>query len=247
MERFLYDKMYNNEDQHWWFVSRRVIIKKILDNFINNSRSGNILEIGCGSGGNLELLSKYGNIYAIEHDDKARKMANRRNLTKVKNGHLPGDIPFTNSFELICILDVLEHIDDDLSALNSITKSLNFNGRVLITVPAYDFLWSHHDIVNHHKRRYSRNQLIEVVNNAGLNIIYSSYFNTVLFPLVFITRLFNNLFKKKQGSDIKTPPLIINSILTNIFSSERFLIPYFCLPFGVSILLLAEKRKKNPG
>ncbi len=121
--------MYCLEDQHWWFVTRRMIIKRILDTLLQNSDTTDILEAGCGTGGNLELLSSYGNIHAIEINDVVRDLANKRNICSVKPGSLPEDIPFTKAFNLICMLDVLEHIDDDLAAIKAIVGKLKKNGK----------------------------------------------------------------------------------------------------------------------
>jgi SAM-dependent methyltransferase len=173
--------MYCVEDQHWWFVTRRMIIKKILDTFLQQSITPDILEAGCGTGGNLELLSSYGNIHAIEIDGVARDLANKRDICSVKTGSLPEDIPFTKYFNLICVLDVLERIDDDLAAMKAIVDKIKNNGKLLITVPAYMFMWGSHDITLHHKRRYTKKQLTSVVQAAGMEIIYATYFNTYLF------------------------------------------------------------------
>jgi len=233
--------MYCVEDQHWWFVTRRMIIKRILDTLLNYSITPDILEVGCGTGGNHELLSLYGNIHAFEVDDAARDLANKRNICSVKPGSLPEDIPFTKAFNLICMLDVLEHIDDDLAAIKAIVGKLKKNGKILITVPAYMFMWSSHDVALHHKRRYTKKQLTGVVQSAGLEIIYSTYFNTYLFPLIVLVRILKNLFGKKDSTDVTMPSKLMNNLLKKIFYSERLFIPRMSLPFGISILIMAEK------
>ena len=242
MKQEAYTEMYCVEDEHWWFVTRRMIIKRILDTLLNYSITPDILEVGCGTGGNLELLSSYGVIHAIEVDDVARDLANKRNICSVKPGSLPKDIPFTKAFNLICMLDVLEHIDDDLAAIKAIAGKLKKNGKILITVPAYMFMWSSHDVALHHKRRYTKKQLTGVVQSAGLEIIYSTYFNTYLFPLIVLVRILKNLFGKKDGTDVTMPSKLMNNLLKKIFYSERLFIPRMSLPFGISILMMAEKR-----
>jgi len=247
MEKETYIEMNNNEDRHWWFVARRRIVKKVLDYFLKQKANREVLEVGCGSGGNLEMLSYYGKLSAFEIDDQARCMANSRNITLVKKGELPKGIPFNGDFDLICLLDVLEHIDDDVGSIKALSASLKPDGKILITVPAYKFLWSNHDIVNHHKRRYLLRHLLKIIKASGLNVVYSTYFNTLLFPVIFITRIINNIVSTKVGSDVNKSPTMVNSILLSIFSSERLLIPRFFWPFGVSILVLAEKPVTTKG
>lgn len=241
MKQKFYYEMHVSEDVHWWFVARRLILRKVLDRFYCKRGSGKVLELGCGSGGNLQMLKDCGSLCAIELDDNARNWANARNLCHVEKGTLPYDIPFSGKFDLICMLDVLEHIDDDLGTLQVVRDKLNENGILIVTVPAYQFLWSSHDVVNNHKRRYRRKQLIDIFRVAGLKVKYASYFNTILFPLVAACRLLNNLVGKQECSDIKLPSPHTNKILTWFFSSERFFLPHISFPFGVSILLVASK------
>jgi SAM-dependent methyltransferase len=244
VQREAYFEMYHHEDHHWWFISRRMIVQKVLDRCLSDGNTRSILEVGCGTGGNFELLSKYGDLRALEQDDDARDMANRRGLCLVAKGFLPDNIPFSETFDLICMLDVLEHIDDDLKTLQEISKRLNSNGKLLLTVPAYEFLWSEHDITLAHKRRYRKKQLIQLVKRAGLDSVYSTYFNTFLFPVIAVTRFLNKALGKKGGTDVNMPSNFRNVLLTKIFSSEKLLIPRISLPFGVSILLVAKKSMK---
>lgn len=245
MKREVYNEMYANEDIHWWFVARRSIIQKVLDHYFRDKEQRKVLEVGCGSGGNLQMLKAYGNISAMELYDEARGLANSRNICHVKKGKLPNDIPFDNGFDLICMLDVLEHIYDDLAALQSIRDKLNQKGKLLITVPAYKFLWSGHDVVNHHKRRYSKKQLTGLVSQSGLKVKYATYFNIFLFPVVAVVRILNNILGKNSGSDVNLTSMPVNNLLTNIFSSEKALLPKIFFPFGVSILLIAEQTEDN--
>ena len=241
MKQQAYDKMSLCEDLHWWFVARRKIIQKILDKLAKQSDIENVLEIGCGSGGNLSLLSSYGKLSAVEIDNPTRTKAIARHICQVSSGSLPHNLLFDTKFDLICALDVVEHIDDDEQAIKSIESLLNPGGMVLITVPAYQFLWSAHDVANNHKRRYTKSSLHAIINNSGLKIMYTSYFNTFLFPFVWIARLMNNLKGEEEKFDVNMPPPFINSLLTLIFSSERFFIPATALPFGVSLMIVAQK------
>jgi SAM-dependent methyltransferase len=240
MDPDYYLEMHANEDHHWWFVARRRIVRRVLDRFVGRRPEGKVLEAGCGPGGNLALLAEYGEIHALELDDDAREMANARGIAKVEPGCLPEEIPFEQSFDLICALDVIEHIEEDIGAMRALGEKLLPGGRLLLTVPAYRFLWSHHDVVTHHVRRYTKTDFVKRVESAGLRIRYATYFNTFLFPAIWAIRAVNRLLDRKEGSDVKMPSAPMNKLLNGIFSLERFLLPGLRFPFGVSILVLAE-------
>lgn len=245
MEKDFYLQYAAVEDQHWWFVGRRLIVDQVIRQ-LTLPKNAQILEVGCGTGGNLSMLARHGQVSAMELDETACLIANQRQVTKVYLGSLPERIPFTTEYDLIVILDVLEHLDDDLAALRKLHSQLKPGGWLLITVPAYQFLWSHHDEINHHKRRYVLRDLKRVVYKAGLAVRHGSYFNSFLFPIVAGVRIFRKLFQMESNSalssDLKKPPLPVNQLLTILFATERHLIGRFSLPFGVSILLLAQKK-----
>ena len=159
MEKEVYDELYSLELKHWWFNARRSILKKVLDIFFlkrfgtddsKNKKSLQVLEVGCGTGGNLDMLHSYGELSAIEMDSNAYNFAKKKSFCDVKQHVLPDPLPFNKAFDLICMFDVLEHIEDDLGTLNCLKKSLVSNGRIVVTVPAYQWLWSHHDVVSQH-------------------------------------------------------------------------------------------------
>jgi SAM-dependent methyltransferase len=240
MDPKLYPQMAALEDVHWWFVARRMILNQVIAKLAlpNNAE---IFEAGCGTGGNLDLLSSHGRVYAMELDDVARNFASVRELATIQSGRLPNTIPFADRrFDLIVLLDVLEHLDDDAASLQALRSRLKPDGWLLITVPAYSFLWSQHDVVHHHKRRYVMRSLRRVVKRSGYDVRYASYFNTVLFPLVAGIRLLQKLFGGGKGDDLTMPSKLANRVLTALFASERHAIGRFSLPFGVSLLLLAQ-------
>lgn len=231
------------EDVHWWFSARREILKKVLDTYAPTIGNRRVLEVGCGSGGNLDLLSHYGELHAMELDDGARKFANKRNLCEVRKGCLPDHIPFDLQFDMICLFDVLEHIENDIGTLKALNKLITPDGVIIVTVPAYDFLWCDHDTLHFHQRRYTRAQLAALARVAGLKVAYSSYFNFLLFPLIASIRFLEKLAQRK-GSDMKMPVRWVNNLLKRIFSSERYLLPGLKYPFGVSVINVL---KKSPG
>jgi SAM-dependent methyltransferase len=241
MDPKLYLQMAALEDVHWWFVARRKILDKVITE-LNLPQEAEIFEAGCGTGGNLAMLARHGSVYAMELDDVARSLASERQLAKIGAGRLPEEIPFhSQKFDLIVLLDVLEHIDKDAAALQALYSRLNKNGWLLITVPAYPFLWSAHDVVHHHKRRYVMKQLRTVVTRSGYTVSYVSYFNSLLFPLIAGVRILHKLTGGGKGDDLTMPSPLTNKLLTAIFASERFAIGRFSLPFGVSLLLLAQR------
>ncbi|WGK70338.1 class I SAM-dependent methyltransferase [Candidatus Haliotispira prima] len=238
--------MHDHEDSHWWFSARRKIIQKILDRYFQDDNGNSVLEVGCGSGGNLRILSQYGNISALEYDDESRNLANNRKICTVKKGKLPQNIPFDTNFDLICALDVIEHIDDDLATVRALSSKLNPNGKLLITVPAYMFLWSGHDVANHHKRRYTQRELRNIASKSGLRIIYSTYFNTILFPVVAAIRWINNILglnSNKSEGDVRMPSSLTNKLLEAVFSLERTVIPY--ISFLFRSIHLDDRRKES--
>jgi SAM-dependent methyltransferase len=238
MEEAIYHKTAAYEERHWWFLGRRCIIEKILHDLSLPSKT-KILEMGCGTGGNLSLLAKYGEVYGVEWDTFARNYAINRHIAPVLPGSLPLDIPYEDYFfDLIVLLDVLEHVEENGLSLVEMHKKQKPGGYLLITVPAFPALWSAHDEAHHHKRRYTLKTLNPIVRKAGYNIIYHSYMNTLLFPIIAALRIIKPL---DSSDDLFMPPNILNKLLYKIFATERHLLNLVSLPFGTSLLILARK------
>ncbi|GJM17654.1 MAG: methyltransferase [Thermodesulfobacteriota bacterium] len=242
MENELFDEMYKVETQHWWFVARRKIITSVI-NGLSLEPNSKIMDAGCGNGDNLEFLSQYGELTAIEREDNALERAKSRQIGKVVKGELPDSFPsdINKENDLIVLLDVLEHIDDDEKSLSMLKNWAKNNSTLLVTVPAYQFLWTRHDELHHHKRRYTVGQLKKVIENNGWKVNYISYFNTFLFPLALLDRIKQKVFPAAQDSDLKMPPKFVNSIFEKIFSFESSLIGKIIFPFGLSIIVVAKK------
>ncbi len=230
------------EDKHWWFVARRELIAQRLSQELDLPPSAQILEAGCGTGGNLELLSRFGQVSGFEPNDHARKMAHSKGDFELRTGRLPGAIPFeAGRFDLVVALDVLEHLDDDRASLEALRKKLKPGGHLLVTVPAYQFLWSRHDEIHHHKRRYTKGRLAATITASGFELARSTYFNTLLFPTIAAVRLLKGLLGNEEA-DEAMPSARLNGILRRIFESEGHILPFVSLPFGVSLMALAQKR-----
>jgi len=241
MDPRIYTKMRETEDHHWWFVGRRQILHSVLDQ-LSLPADCHILDIGCGTGGNLATYRKFGTVEAMELDPEARHLADARGICEVQKGALPDQIPFpANYADLIMLTDVLEHIDDDLATLEALRERLKPGGRIVLTVPAFQFLWSQHDEELHHKRRYRRYPLIRLAESAGLKVDYISYCNFWLFPMIASVRLLQMVLQLKMN-DHEAPSLTINRLFKGIFSSEARLIPHMNLPFGVSLIAVLENK-----
>jgi len=246
MENKIFDEMYKVENQHWWFVARRKIIESAIrqQNLAQNSV---IFDAGCGNGDNLAFLSRHGAVQAMERDERALSKAKEREIGEIFQGELPNAIPseIRKDNDLIVLLDVLEHIDDDGGSLAALSHYIDDKGRLIMTVPAYQFLWTIHDELHHHKRRYTVGSLRKVIENNGWNISYISYFNCFLFPLALIDRMKQKIFSTNENGDLKMPPKLINVLFEKIFALESRFIGKIKFPFGLSILVVAEKNNNG--
>ncbi len=243
MEASIYTDMHRLENRHWWFLARRKIISKMIQRLAaGNSLS--IFDAGCGNGDNLAMLSEFGPVVAMEKEQQALQLARQREICEVYAGELPGSIPeqIARDNNLIVLLDVLEHIEDDSRCLQQLGGWLAADGRLLITVPAYQFLWSQHDELHHHHRRYSCRGLEVLLHQNNWQVEYISYFNTLLFPLAVADRMLKKLNPSNNDDVLKLPHSMLNSMLYNIFRLESGLIGKVSLPYGLSILAVARRQ-----
>ena len=242
MEQQVYDRMAADEDTHWWFLARRHIIQVALSQHLELADPARLLEAGCGSGGNLSMLASFGAVSAFEPNPRARELARQRGQYDIREGSLPERIPFPEgSFDIVTALDVIEHLEDARTSLQALWNQLRPGGWLLLTVPAYQFLWSSHDIVHHHKQRYNKHMLLHLVRAVGFLPVHFTYFNTFLFPLGLVTRLAQKCPRLKGANDSLLPPRFINNLLKTIFGLERFLVGRIPFPFGLSLLMIARK------
>jgi SAM-dependent methyltransferase len=242
MDKNVYLRMAEQDAEHWWFVARRRILQDQIA-LLRLPPGARVLDAGCGPGGNLAMLSQFGQLDAFELDDGARQIASARGGIEVQSGKLPGDIGFEpDSFDLITALDVIEHIEADLESVQALAKLLRPGARLIITVPAYRWLWSEHDDRHHHKRRYTRPAVRRLAEEAGLVVEKCSHFNTILFPLIVGIRFLKKLAGVADKPDDDMPSPFLNIALERIFGAERFPLRYVSLPFGVSILCIARRR-----
>jgi SAM-dependent methyltransferase len=235
--------MHAAEASHWWFRSRRSILLTILRTRL--PMGARLLDVGCGTGYFLEAAREHWEVHGLDFAEEAVEFCRRRGLATVRQASvqalakLEGD-----SFDCVCFCDVIEHLDDDVGALDAAKNLLRPEGVVLITVPAFEWLWSPRDDVHHHRRRYTRSSLIYSLEAAGLQPEFVTYFNSYLFPFAVVTRLFDRIFKR-TGSELVVPPTpAINRLFERIFHYERHRLsadPRRGFKVGLSVLALARR------
>lgn len=241
MERAVFDRMAELDQDHWWFLARRRILKRLIERVVQPPKKARILEVGCGTGHNLAMLKSFGRVQASELDRCARALANKRLPGKVKSAKLPDLSMFErNAYDLVALLDVLEHVPDDLASLRAIHRRLKPGGALLLTVPANPWMWSAHDATHHHFRRYTKRQLNDLFLRSGLEVQLLSYFNSLLFPLVAAARVLGKITRKDSADD-KLPSAPVNAVLEKIFGFEAGLIGRVPMPFGVSLVAVVRR------
>jgi SAM-dependent methyltransferase len=244
MERELFPWMARVEEKHWWFASRRAIVESFIER-LDLPCGAAILEPGCGTGGNFAMLSRHGRVFAMDSDEDALRYAGASNHARLARGKLPDGIPFDGAkFDLVLMSDVLEHLDDDSAPLRALGSRLKPTGWLIATVPAIRWLWSGHDRAHHHRRRYNARALRAVFEKTGYKVIYLGYFNFILFPMIAVARILGRLRQGDSSGDASNyttiPPAAINALLRRVFSFERHLLEFTRLPFGVSLLIVAQ-------
>ena len=236
MERVVYDRMAEVDELHWWYRARRDVLQSLIERVIRPPADARILEVGCGTGHNLKMLQHFGTVDAIEIDAEARKIAERRLGRAISSARLPelrgiakGD------YDLVAALDVVEHIDDDRATVDALASCLKPGGKLLLTVPAHQWMWSKHDELNHHKRRYSKRALRQLIEASPLKLDSIGYFNSLLFPLAVGARMVGG-----GGGDDRLPPRPVNYLFERVFAAERRLVGAIPLPPGLSLFAVAS-------
>jgi len=251
MEPSFYEDYYRHENNHWWFRWRFDLITRLVGS-LGSGDSFRILDAGCGTGQMTKRLGAIGLAFGLDSAPEAIAFARSRGVERLAQGSITAP-PFANgAFDCVLALDVIEHVDDDFGILTSLLKILRPGGHLIVTVPAFDALWSEHDEINHHKRRYRAPHLKTLIENAGFEIDRVTYCNTAGFVPVLVTRKAKNLARSlnlKRGgqadddlrSDLGDYHPIINDALFKVMRGENRLMDRVNLPFGVSILAVAKR------
>jgi len=240
MERVVYQQMAELDDRHWWYRARRRILAALVRRVVQPPVGAKILEIGCGSGHNLSMLAGFGHVDGLELDDEMRALSEKRLGRKIMRSPLPelNEVK-DKSYDLIGAFDVIEHIDDDHAALAAIATKLKPGGKFMMTVPAHPWMWTAHDVANHHKRRYSKRALLALIDGSPMRLEKIGYFNSLLFPLAVADRAAAKLRGKDDGN-VSLPPAPLNSALEAVFGAERYLVGRLPLPPGLSLFAVAS-------
>jgi SAM-dependent methyltransferase len=243
MQAHTYPIMYQVEGSHWWFVGRRRIIASFLKRIVAGLpvRQPRLLDVGCGTGANLELLAEFGVAEGVDVSPEALSFCLQRGLTTVKQGEAEA-LPYADSsFDVVAALDVVEHLDDDVAGLREMHRVLKPDGRALLFVPAFMFLWGVQDDVSNHRRRYTMKQLNDVVCRAGFEIERSSYVNITFFLPILFGRWLMRLSGYRPESENNLTIGFLNGFLGWFFGVEARLLRYLNFPFGVSAICVARR------
>ena len=242
MEPEVYLRHIENEETHWWFKARREIICSIIKKNINiKNKKINILDFGAGSGSHVSMLNKFGCVHVYEKDEKTSNFLKEK-FKKSENIKIIQPPIKKAFFDLILAADVIEHIKDDEAVLKYLSDLLNKDGQMLITMPAFNFLFSNKDEILRHYRRYDKNNIQKIISKY-FKIIKLSYYNFFLFLPIALTIIFFKILKINFINSVeKKPNTIFNNILYKIFCSEKYLLNFLNFPFGISLIVLAKKK-----
>lgn len=235
-----YLALHAGEDRlHWYFRGRLAVLLGVLRRVLPRHRV-RLLEIGCGTGNVLAALGEFGQAVGMEANDALLAGARVAGLD-ARKGALPDDLVVAPEWaDVVLLLDVIEHLDDDVAGLRGARRALGRGGLLVITVPAHPWLWSGHDVALGHRRRYTATCLRGVVEAAGYRVERMSYFNTLLFPVIAAVRLWKRL-RGDDRHDLERPHPVLNAFLERVFALERHVVPTPALPFGVSLLVVARR------
>jgi len=240
MEHQIYRLLYEVENEHWWFATRKEILLRYLDARLPLPPTARVLDVGCGTGAILESLSRRYLAFGTDVAPQAIDFCKERGLTRLHRGTLE-EYPPSEPFDLITMLDMVEHVDDDEGLLRAGRRLLREGGHLLITVPAFPSLWSVHDEVLHHKRRYTRTGLRRLVLRSGFLVEHLTFLNFFLLPVAWLKRTGARVAGSPGVNDLEMPPPFLNAALRSVFGLERHILPHLSLPVGLSLLCLARK------
>lgn len=244
MQQHTYAIMDEVEGSHWWFVGRRAILENFLKSISDKIRDPlvpiRILDVGCGTGANLEMLSQFGTAEGVDVSDDALEFCRQKGLNAQKG--LAETLPFADeTFDLTTALDVVEHLDDDIAGLKEMYRVTKKSGYSLIFVPAFMWLWGVQDDISNHRIRYTKTQIVERLEKAGYKIERATYANWTFFAPILAGRTLMKLTGIKPVSENNVNVPALNGVFGKLFGAERFWLKNFDFPFGVSIVIVAKK------
>jgi SAM-dependent methyltransferase len=244
MREETYEVFYQLDLTHWFPCGRRKILRTLIDRFAHKPRR--IADIGCGTGANLEAFAEIAPVTGVDFSVQAIRYCRQRGFLATAVAAMP-NLPFGESFDLVCAIDVIEHIEDDARAVRELLRICRPGGVLLVTVPAYQWLWSDHDDANQHKRRYTRAQLRRLFSSLPVDILKLTHFNLFLSGPIILLRLLRKLRPRLRRAytprlDLAETPKLLNQILLSILAAERFLLAHVDFAAGISIACVVRKR-----
>jgi SAM-dependent methyltransferase len=243
MEEIVYHTNYQLEDTYWWFVARNKIVLDIINKKCQLKEGDDFLDAGCGTGGFTKQLGEHYNIIGLDSSEIALEYCRKRGLKNLYKSYLE-DFPKNEwNVKAISMLDVVEHIDDDIGVLKTAYDILPAGGYFIATVPAYMWLWSRHDEIHMHKRRYNKSNFTDLLRETGFKIEFSTYINSFLLIPAMLKRFAENIFKisKADEQPVDEVSPLMNKIFEKIFKFEGKLLSIMRFPFGLSIFVIARK------
>jgi SAM-dependent methyltransferase len=242
MDKQEYFDMYDVEERHWWFKGRRRVYSSVLERRFKSRRDLNILDFGCGTGINIQALRKYGKVTGVDISQDSYDLCAKRGIDIKLLDIFKKDADALNGkYDLITCFDVLEHLEDGRKTIGRLGEFLTAGGYILATVPANQFLWSNHDVILHHKRRYGKKNLRNEFEKNNFEVILMSYYNSFIFPMVLLRKMIN----LKKTSTVMTDIELLNKVISPFYMLESHLVPKGIVPFGVSLICLARKEDKD--
>lgn len=244
MEQHTYAIMDEVEGSHWWFVGRRKILESFLEPIVQKLETSNsqlrILDVGCGTGANIEMLAQYGKAEGVDVSDDALEFCKRKGLTVQKG--LAESLPYEDqAFDLTTALDVVEHLDDDVAGLKEMFRVTRSGGYSLIFVPAFMWLWGVQDDISNHRIRYTKKQIVDRLEKAGYKVERATYANWTFFTPILAGRTLMKLTGIKPESENNITISGLNGPFGKLFGAERFWLKHFNFPLGVSIVVVARR------
>jgi SAM-dependent methyltransferase len=238
-------RLAEHEEWYWWHRGRELIVQRVLRR--HAPAQARILDTGCGTGATTASLRAFGSVLGLDIGSEALTRARERNLPVARSSVTRLPVP-PGSFDVVVALDLLEHVDDDIAAAVEMRAALAPGGFLLATVPAYRFLWSSHDIALEHRRRYTRRQLLDVLERAGFEVELCSYVMSAILPAAVAVRLAERLSPRAQRpaeSGYPPVPAFLNSLLTHLVGLDGYLVRWLKLPFGLSVLALGRRPMRS--
>ena len=244
MDPVEYERMYQVEQSHWWYLGMQTITRAMLDRYVNGS-DAQILDAGCGTGAAMSAcLPRYGQVTGCDFSILALRYCHQRAIQQITQASVTA-LPFPPEFfDLITSFDVLYErgVDSPAAALAEFKRILRPAGKLLLRLPAYDWLRGQHDQAVHTGRRFDARSLSHLLNESGLRPLHITYANTFLFPLAVLKRLLERVFPPAAGSsDLALGAGLFNPLLTRILAAEAPIAAGRGLPFGLSVIAIAQK------